>query len=348
MSPRTKRWSSRLLTLLAIAYPLTLAGICLLLRYAGERWWVTGVALYLPRFGFVLPLPLLVLLIGLARRWRLLWSQLAAACVLLPLLGFNLATPFSTDDTTRPRLRVLSYNVNSGYGDFRAVAQEVSRFAPDVVLIQELFTGSKPLEDELRKTFAHLHVSTQFLVASRYPLSSVVDPERLDFFGAKRSPRFMKYVVDSPLGPITIFNVHPVSPRGGVYAIRGDGLRRELSSGRLLRGSKTGELQSTAALRRLQIATVARLAQREAGPVLIAGDTNLPALSPIFAELLGDYQDGFDQQRTGFGYTYPAKLPWMRIDRILANDRLRFLSFETGSSRASDHFCVVADVGRAP
>jgi hypothetical protein len=49
----------------------------------------------------------------------------------------------------------------------------------------------------------------------------------------------------------------------------------------------------------------------------------------------------------GFGYTYPYNLfRWMRIDRIMASDQLRFVGFQRGSSTASDHVCVVADLQR--
>ena len=82
-------------------------------------------------------------------------------------------------------------------------------------------------------------------------------------------------------------------------------------------------------------------------PVVIAGDTNLPGLSPLLAKSYGQYTDGFSVAGRGFGYTFPAKRPWMRIDRVLADPRLRFLRFFTGSVIASDHLYVVAELGRA-
>jgi endonuclease/exonuclease/phosphatase family metal-dependent hydrolase len=50
----------------------------------------------------------------------------------------------------------------------------------------------------------------------------------------------------------------------------------------------------------------------------------------------------------GFGYTFPADqwIPWMRIDRILAGPELRFLHFEVGRRRGSDHLAVIADLAR--
>jgi endonuclease/exonuclease/phosphatase family metal-dependent hydrolase len=153
--------------------------------------------------------------------------------------------------------------------------------------------------------------------------------------------------------------VHPISPRDGLNTLRGEGLRRELTSGRLFTGARREVLVNNTGLRALQIADVAEVAGKETRPVVIAGDTNLPVLSPVFARNLGGYQDGFVKAGGGFGYTFPASHPWMRIDRILASDALHFTSFEVGcsdrdtsadgssgssGSTVSDHDCVVAEL----
>ena len=81
---------------------------------------------------------------------------------------------------------------------------------------------------------------------------------------------------------------------------------------------------------------------------VIAGDTNLPALSNVFHRYLSGYRDGFPSAGFGFGYTFPSNhVPWMRIDRILASGELSFVRFQVGRSRASDHLCVVADIARS-
>ena len=51
----------RLLAIIgAVAYPLALVAVILAFRYVGERWWVTLAAMYLPRLGFALPLPFIL------------------------------------------------------------------------------------------------------------------------------------------------------------------------------------------------------------------------------------------------------------------------------------------------
>jgi endonuclease/exonuclease/phosphatase family metal-dependent hydrolase len=80
-------------------------------------------------------------------------------------------------------------------------------------------------------------------------------------------------------------------------------------------------------------------------PVIIAGDFNLPGLSPALGAL-ARYQDGFRAAGWGFGYTYAVgRRRWLRLDRIYASSALRFVHFEVGRhTTASDHHCVVADL----
>ena len=86
------------------------------------------------------------------------------------------------------------------------------------------------------------------------------------------------------------------------------------------------------------------LASHDPGPFVVAGDTNLPGLSRVARSYFASVTDGFTAAGAGFGYTYPTKFPWMRIDRILASRNLEFTHFEVGSSRNRDHLSVVADL----
>ena len=97
VAPAPRRRTARLpalarsiVNLSAVVYPLALLAIVGALRLLGERWWVTTIALYLPRIGFALPLPLLILALLVARSYRLLLTQAVAGLVLLfPLMGLH-------------------------------------------------------------------------------------------------------------------------------------------------------------------------------------------------------------------------------------------------------------------
>jgi vancomycin resistance protein VanJ len=331
----------------AILYVLALIVVAATFRFVGERWWVATAALYLPRVGFAAPLPLVLLGLAIARLRGVLWLTLAASlALLLVLMGFVVPWPTSVDRGA-PIVRVLSFNCNSGNGGLGALVEEVDRFSPDIVLLQEL-GPPEGIGALMQARYPTVWSSTQFLVASRFPISSSFDPPKLPYGDQLRSARWLQQVIETPLGPIVVYNVHPISPRDGLFAIRGNGgLKREILSGRVLSSSHSNPIQRNAGLRALQVQDFADAARSEKGPVIIAGDTNLPGLSFVLHHDLSGFQDGFAEAGWGFGYTFPTThMAWMRIDRILASDELRFVRFEVGSSLVSDHHCVVADLQR--
>jgi endonuclease/exonuclease/phosphatase (EEP) superfamily protein YafD len=333
----------------SVAYPIALVALAATLRYVGESWWISAAGLYLPRALFALPLPFICIASFVLGMRRHLWLQAASAVVLLfPLMGFALPGPVS-QVRGAPTLRVLSFNIDSGRGGVEAVVDEIGRYSPDVVLLQEVSRG-EALVRLLRSRYPTVELSTQFVLATRYRVISTREPGEVVFEGKSRRLPFVEYVLETPLGPVVFYNVHPSSPRAALYALRGaHGLKREITSGHLLGGSDARLLQDNAGPRALEAQTVTESATNQTAPVILGGDTNLPGLSPVFSRLFSKFEDGFSRAGWGFGYTFPTNKwrPWMRIDRILANDRLRFVGFEVGDSRVSDHRCVVAELQAA-
>jgi endonuclease/exonuclease/phosphatase (EEP) superfamily protein YafD len=335
---------ARAVRLASVAYIAFLALATLLLVTVGERWWVTLVGLYVPRVVLGAPLPFLAAALWGLRDWRLLAAQAVSLLLLLfPLLGLTLPGPVPA--RKEPSLRVLSYNINSAYGGVDAIAAEVDRHHPDVVLMEEIGSPAE-LASAMRARYPTVTVDGQFLTASRYAVASGMDPEKLPFHGKQRSPRFLEQTLDTPLGPVAFFVVHPISPREELYGLR-YGWKHRLLTGRIFSDDVGRAVADNAGLRDLQVQTFAEAAARASGPVVLAGDTNLPGLSGTFRRNLSRFQDGFTKAGWGFGYTFPSernKRPWMRIDRILANDALVFTGFQVGSVGPSDHLPVVADL----
>jgi endonuclease/exonuclease/phosphatase (EEP) superfamily protein YafD len=259
-------------------------------------------------------------------------------------MGFNLPRP-TPSDRAAPTLRVLSYNLNSSHGGSANVVAEIAKYSPDIVLLEEVGFESTvaPL---LRGRYPTVQAMDEFIVASRFPITSRVVADRAHYFA--KSARWMQQVVETPIGPLAIYIVHFQSPREGLDAVRG-GIERGLLDGKAVAMGREQRVRHNAELRGLQVQAVAEAARREPGAVLIAGDTNLPSLSVILNRELAGFQDGFAKAGWGFGYTFPTTHGvWMRIDRMLANDKLRFVHFEVGDSPVSDHDCIVADLQRAP
>ena len=340
-------WMRRLVLVLAVGYPVALLGVILAFRLIGERWWATTVALYLPRIGFGLPLPFVVVAILFARLgWRWLLTQAVAVVLLLfPLMGLRLGGGHSPTPGAM-HLRLLSYNID---GDSRGpdeTAAVLRAANPDIICMQETGGEGQSRAIASRLTGYSFHHQGQFALGSRFPIEEAYQPPKIPFEGKMRSVRGMRYRLRTPGGPIVVYSMHPPSPHEGLDELRGQGLRSELGSGHLFgNGRAAAEVTSNATLRVAEVEALSEDAARQTLPVILAGDTNLPGLSWALSRWLGRYQDGFAEAGRGFGYSFPAtRRPWMRIDRVLADGRFRFLGFAVGTAHASDHFPVVTDL----
>jgi vancomycin resistance protein VanJ len=324
--------------MLAIGYPLALLIFIVSLRFVGEKWWGTTIALYLPRAPFAVPLlPLIVAIVWLGPR-KLLWTQLLAFGLLLGLMGFRVAWP--TPPTPGAlHLRIASCNTNGlALGGGRILKPLLAR-DPDIIVLQEVNPDGW---SRLRKLVPgyQVHEFGQFWLASRFPIAAV-----------SGQGQFVRYRINTPAGPIELFNVHPISPRDGLESVRGDGLRHQFLRGDLFNTRARMVVAQNTAIRMDQLQGIAAAASSYSGqPVIIVGDTNLPDLSWAFARLLGEYGDGFASAGSGFGYSFPSpRDPWMRIDRVLADKKhFRFRSFEVINEYISDHFAITSELELVP
>jgi endonuclease/exonuclease/phosphatase family metal-dependent hydrolase len=325
----------------AVLYPAALVALILALRFVGEGSWVTTVLLYVPRLAFAVPLPFVVIgLIACSERgW--LWTQsISALLVCFPLMGLAVRMP-RAGDPGAPTVRVLSYNIDKGRGGIDNLAEEIGRFSPDVVVMQEIEASGEDLVRVFQSSYPTVEASGQFFIASRFPILSSVDAEplamRLD--GVRH---YHAYLLDTPIGRLRLLSVRPVSPSWPLSDLRRRGMTWTNFT------SALRVLDWNSRLRELEVSTIAEAARQSADPVLIAGDTNLPTLSRIFGRHLSSFRDAFADAGSGFGYSFPSGRPWLRIDRILMGRGLRAVGFQRGTSTLSDHLCVVGDLARSP
>jgi endonuclease/exonuclease/phosphatase family metal-dependent hydrolase len=316
------------------------------LRYYGEQRPLLTVALYVPRFPFALPLPVLATAaFRTGERRSLALVAAAGGVALVPLMGLTLSWP--AENAQAGTIRILSYNTDLGQRGSDIVHRQVVDARPDIVLFQ--MTGRRTIDyfaDHPLEGYV-VQRTGEFWVASRFPIVDVFEPRSLG--GDPRiSANFVRYTIETPLGRLDVYSIHPESPRGGLETLWERGSSAEPASGGLP-AANWASLEMNTRVRERQVRAVAEHARLAVNPVVIAGDTNLPGLSSMLTRYLGSYQDGFARAGRGFGYTFPAHEPiaWMRLDRILVGPALRFVHFEVGRRRASTHYCVIADLARA-
>lgn len=347
-----RRWLRLFAVAVGVGYPLALLIAWLLLRLVGESWWVTIVGLYAPPVGFLFPAPLVIAVAwAWAPRRILLLQAFSLLFAIFALMGLHLGSVGTESVSDASAIRLVSYNIDVGSRGVPNIVAQVQKLNPNLVLLQE---AEGDLAAELTAAFPGWHTDFrgQFFVASRFPLTSVYEPPPLHYQagegGAAQAgdggAHFVRYTIATPLGLVDVFTVHTTSPREGLEDMRGQGFLHELRAGHFLFGQGVDRLVFNTYRRGRQVQGLAAAARASARPVIIAGDTNLPGLSRIFRKNLGDFDDAFAAAGRGFGYTYPSRLPSMRIDRILTNGKLRAVDFRIGDTRASDHFCVGATI----
>lgn len=310
-APRS-RWRRILFWLIVAQMVAVLAAIGAMLVAEDTR--LTFIALYAPR------LPLLgVTVLALAltpltrRRVRALAAVQLALClvVVFPVMGLHLGWSRKAEGK---ELRIASYNVYFGKMNRPALMQEIDDLVHDndIMLIQ---APHESMAARLRERFPDRRVEwfEDFVIVTRLPIRELIKPKP---FTEDVHAMYAGYVFDTEAGPLVVYNVHPYSPRHGLFS---------------------DEMDTNIDNREKQIDAAVEAAKATAEPWILVGDTNLPPLSGIGRRRLSGLKDAFEDVGFGFGYTFPSKYPWMRIDRAFGSDAIRFLDFEIGRRGESDH-----------
>jgi endonuclease/exonuclease/phosphatase (EEP) superfamily protein YafD len=220
------------------------------------------------------------------------------------------------------RLVVMTQNLE--FGDADALAREVRERHVDVLVLCDLGPGQRAAVERssIPRDLPHVAGGSGGLVAfSRYLLT---DDGPMDLEGSGRSLR----IESSPLGPVTLFALHPVQPyRPGIWQ---DDATRVVDAVRT------------------------RMA-KDPDPTIVAGDLNATLDHwPLRAlESLG-LTDAVDATNGGFQPTYPASgrqrslgitlPPLFQIDHVMVSRGLVVTSALTVETLGADHLGVVAAI----
>lgn len=293
--------------------------VLLLVSLVGEKSRVTLLILYAPRFPLLIPFAVATACAARPGRRKLLPVAAAAGLVLaVPVLGFEL--PGRSQQASGTALRLLTYNVYYGRLGADRVLAEIEAAHADVVVLQATSSRTDVLFKQRLSGAGAVSVERDFFLHTRLPLRDVHVPPLLE---ADLPPQFVRYTIDTAKGPIDVYNVHPYSPRNA-----------------LRWGAHPLDTQH----REQQVTAIMTDARSRTNPVVIAGDTNLPPLSAIGRRHLTGFRDAFEAVGGGLGYTFPTKVPWMRIDRVLCGPGVRPLSVHVGARGASDHMSLLAEL----
>jgi endonuclease/exonuclease/phosphatase family metal-dependent hydrolase len=318
------------------------------LNWSGaDRWWFGAFNLYLPQAIWLAPILLLAILsLKSAARW--IWVLgFYGAWVCGPIMGLCWHGPGHLKPAPPgATIRFMTCNIKSGRRDAAALVRDMVRYQPDIVFLQDAGDLKGGPLGAFFRTW-NMRSDGQYAIASRWPLAK---GEACLISAPKDQEYLLRTMVQVGSTPISLYNVHLLTPRDGLNALRT--ARRQ--PGRFSEAIQ--DLQDNVEHRLLQAGKVADLLRQDPGPIILAGDLNSPDESLACKTLrAANLHDAFAEGGKGYGFTYGhfllrARMPWlphvswMRIDHIMLGPRLRSQRCWTGTGEASDHRPVFADL----
>ena len=331
---RTVPWyqyASWLVALGAWGYLFAVASLWILLWGFADRWWFATVIQYGPRWVWAVPLLVLLPAVLFFRR-RCLAVVLASLFIVFgPVMGFCVSWGgLSPSDSSGTVVRVLSLNVGGGL-DANAFSDLVKKTSPDIIAIQESWID-EDFKAQLGPGWYTGKRVARMGLASRFPIGETKVLPRRPFGGY--GALAVRYKLLTSNGPVYFLNLHLATPRHA--------LEHVLSA--WWRGAESVD-GNTEIRRRESEATVALLDKVE-GPVLIAGDFNMPIESAVYRRYWSKYSNAFSTAGLGYGYSFGQTRKfrrWVRLDHLLSGPNWRVRRCWVGPSVGSDHWPVIAD-----
>ncbi len=264
-----------------------------------------------------------------------------------------------------PELRVMTYNVMQ-LDDYTRLhntpasnptMQFILGSDADIVALQECPTLRRAANTDVRTSRGLLDsVAARYpyrafgregqALLSRYPFTEVALSRKPD-----HSFQVRAYRIESPLGDITLFNLHLKS----IGLTDGDkALYRQWTDGEAARGPIREELRElrrdvlsklSAAFREraVQARAIREMIDSVGGTVLVCGDFNdIPGSYAARKILATGLDDAYREAGCGPAITYHASRFYFRIDHIFASPSLRPVDAFTLRNPTSDHYPVEA------
>lgn len=327
------KWPTRaraygMVRVLCWAYLGTVILIWLALRFAADRWWPATVLLYGPRW--VYGVPALVLAPAVIRsRPKLLWALLlAGGLVVFPIMGFCIPSPLARKASSKSVFHLLSCNVDGENMDSAAMFRLIDSLQPDAIACQEWPPQGEALSPVLVRLGWHIRRERGIFFASRYPiLSAVVIPTQENWRDLAAV-----YSLQTPSGVVYFMNVHLETARKGLESLL-EGRQSEIQP-----------MIDNIQRRRDESEMVSRAASEVPGPLIVAGDFNLPSDSAIFRDNWAKFDDAFAVAGWGFGYSKHTTYWGIRIDHVLVGPEWAVRSCQVQSDVGSDHLPLFTEL----
>lgn len=302
----------------------------------------------------------LFILVWLILKLRYALLSLAVIAVGLPIHLRQTAFRYSSAESpaSAESVRVMSYNVQLfglyNWKENKKHRNEMFRFLrksdPDIACFQEYFyeeTDYFETTDTLVKIldadYVHfesassLHGTHHWGAAtfSRFP---IINKGKIKFEKTRGNICLYSDIVRKK-DTVRVFNVHFESNHLETEKI--DRLADGDSTARIIAFDMFKALRRSYQKRAKQVQQVREAIEKSPHPVIVCGDFNDTPVSYTYSQISHGLKDAFLESGTGLGFTYAGKIPFLRIDYILHDKRLRSSQFKViKGKKLSDHYPV--------
>jgi endonuclease/exonuclease/phosphatase family metal-dependent hydrolase len=335
------QWARIILTTLTVIYCVAFLGILVGIEYYAEDFYFLSTAMYLPPWGWLMPLIPLAFL-SLFVYARLLIAH--AACVPILIFGFMDLRWHSWATPINPTIRIVTNNIGqshkTSYKDFADLQKA------DLIALQDANAAARGPELAQQHPDRYIVGKDQFILISRFPVRAadvLPMPDPAD----PRQRLAAWFEIEAHGQPLLIFVLHMPTPRDQLNAMKGLGAFSALLGREGGHGSKVRE--DNAAFFRNQI----KLAQQMVNitraakvPFIVCGDFNVPTHGTTYRLYRDNWIEAFNERGQGVGATFPgdtALPPWLRLDNIYCSRTgLRPVHAEAEEGRKSQHLAMSA------
>lgn len=237
----------------------------------------------------------------------------------------NFNHPKLTEKRDNPRLLRIA-TVNCGNFSFGDPVDELKKWDPDIVLLQQVFPHRvKQIADTLYGGGGDFRAYQTNGIVTRHEIRREV-----------RNPMMSNQQVTIRLRDgteIEVVNVH---------------LSSAATDMRLWSGESRMLHRNNRDLRKKELSVVLQVLEQTtpfpSRPTLFGGDFNSSATDVVHRQLTRDFEDTFAESGRGWGDTFHRRFPILRIDHIYATRHFNPVSSGTVATKTTDHRMVISDL----
>jgi endonuclease/exonuclease/phosphatase family metal-dependent hydrolase len=284
-------------------------------------WGGIGLALSVVAFCFLrAPLSLIVTAV-----WAVTLSVAMDEAKVLSNFSHPKITPVRAAPQAGPRL-IRVATVNCANFDFGDPVEELRKWNPDIVLLQQVFPHRvKQMAEELYGGRGDFRAYQTNGILTRFEIRREV-----------RNPAMRNQQVTMRLpegSEIEVVNIHL-----SVAAI----------DMRLWSGKSRAFHRQNRDARNRELSVVLQVLEQTAmipsTPAIVGGDFNSSATDIVHRQFSRDFDDSFAESGRGWGNTFHRRFPILRIDFIYATRQFEPLSSGVVATKTTDHRMVVSDL----